>query len=251
MFGASFVGRSADLDAVGALLAERRLVSVVGEGGVGKTPLVTATAAAQREQGQQVAWADLAAARTPAGVVADAAVTLVVTVDRACPDVHVLTTTRERLGVAGEVVHRLQPLALPVSGSTPAEATQAPAVALLTDRIRDVLGDFRVDDANVQIWADLDEADRVVRQSGDGGFHVDFLDTRRAALMSHSRSIPAGTELDAAVVARSAPLTRMALTGLVFQAYGPALMDLRLDHRLAIAREALSQSRVVGYPVTR
>jgi predicted ATPase/DNA-binding CsgD family transcriptional regulator len=586
MFGASFVGRSADLDAVGALLAERRLVSVVGEGGVGKTRLATEAAAAQREQGQRVAWADLAAARTPAGVrdavvdalpagadasslegllqarlprgvlvldncehVADAAVTVVEAVDRACPDVHVLATTRERLGVPGEVVHRLQPLALPASGSTPDEATQAPAVALLTDRIRDVLGDFRVDDANVdsvvalarvvegsplglelaaaraaslplnelaellpaplrqaagsyrgglarhhsldasvrwsvdllspsgrvmlqrlsvfadsftlataravgdrvatlgsasveqvvselveasvvralpnrrfrlpaavrflardlladagiddeardrhadavyslvvgdgqsrtipdqstwlamldaelpevraamdwhvqrdrpdraaemllamldywhirgryaeftrrsedllllpglsralrgpvlaitsheelmagrlseayrladqaltspgmdeywraralmnrawcgffsghgsdaQIWADLDEADRVVRQSGDGGFHVDFLDTRRAALMSHSRSIPAGAELDAAVVARSAPLTRMALTGLVFQAYGPALMDLRLDHRLAIAREALSQAREVGYPV--
>jgi predicted ATPase/DNA-binding CsgD family transcriptional regulator len=586
MFGASFVGRSADLDAVGALLAERRLVSVVGEGGVGKTRLAIEAAAAQREQGQQVAWADLAAARTPAGVrdavvdalpagaeapslegllqarlprgvlvldncehVADAAVTVVEAVDRACPDVAVLATTRERLGVPGEVVHRLQPLGLPVPGSTPQEATRAPAVALLIDRIRDVLGDFRVEDTNVdsvvalarvvegsplglelaaaragslplnelavllpaplrqaagsyrggvarhhsldasvrwsvdllspsgrvmlerlsvfadsftlataravgdsvlepaspsveqvvselveasvvralpngryrlpaavrflardlladagleaeardrhadavsalvvdrgpalkhddqaawlamldaelpevraamdwhvqrdrpdpaaemllttidhwhirgryaeftrrsegllglrglsralrgpvlaitsheelmagrlaeayrladealaapgmdkywraralmnrawcgffsghgsdeQIWADLDEADRVVRRSGDGGFHLDFLDTRRAALMSHIRSIPAGTELEAAVVARSVPLTRMALTGLVFQAYGPVLMDLRLDHRLAIAREALSQSRVVGYPV--
>ena len=110
-------------------------------------------------------------------------------------------------------------------------------------------GFFSGHGSDAQIWADLDEADRVVRQSGDGGFHVDFLDTRRAALMSHTRSIPAGTELDAAVVARSAPLTRMALTGLVFQAYGPVLMDLRLDHRLAIAWEALSQARVVGYPV--
>jgi len=586
MFGASFVGRSADLDAVGALLAERRLVSVVGEGGVGKTRLATEAAAAQRDQGRQVAWADLAAARTSAGVrdavmdalppgadastlegllqarmprgvlvldncehIVEAAVAVVEAVDRACPDVHVLATSRERLGVPGEVVHRLQPLALPAHGSTPDEAMRAPAVALLTDRIRDVLGDFRVENTNVdsvvalarvvegsplglelaaaraaslpldeladllpaplrraagsyrgglarhhsldasvrwsvdllsasgrvvllrlsvfadsftlataravgagvaglgsvgveqvvselveasmvralpggryrlpaavrflardllaaaglqdeardrhadtvhalvvdeapplkqddqaawlamldselpevraamdwhvqrdrpdraaemllamldywhirgryaeftrrteallalpdlsralrgpvlaitsheelmagrlaaayrladqaltsagmdeywraralmnrawcgffsghgsdaQIWADLDEAERAVRQSGDGGFHVDFLDTRRAALMSHSRSIPAGTELDAAVVARSAPLTRMALTGLVFQAYGPALMDLRLDHRVAIAREALSQSRVVGYPV--
>ena len=186
MFGASFVGRSADVDAVGALLAERRLVSVVGEGGVGKTRLATEVAAAQQEQGLRVAWADLAAARTPAGVrdavldalppgadasslegllqarlprgvlvldncehVADAAVAVVEAVDRACPDVHVLATTRERLGVPGEVVHRLQPLALPAPGSTPDEATRAPAVALLTDRIRDVLGDFQVDDANV------------------------------------------------------------------------------------------------------
>ena len=186
MFGASFVGRSGDMDAVVGLLAERRLVSVVGEGGVGKTRLATETAAALREQGQQVAWADLAAARTPASVrdaivdalppgadapslegllqarmprgvlvldncehVVDAAVTVVEAVDQACPDVHVLATTRERLGVPGEVVHRLQPLALPAPGSTPDEATQAPAVALLADRIRDVLGDFRVDDTNV------------------------------------------------------------------------------------------------------
>lgn len=586
MFGASFVGRSADLDAVAALLVERRLVSVVGEGGVGKTRLATEAAAAQREQGQPVAWANLAAARTPAGVrdavvdalppgadasslegllrgrmprgvlvldncehVVDAAVAVVEAVDQACPDVHVLATTRERLGVPGEVIHRLQPLAVPAPGSTSDEAARAPAVALLADRIRDVLGDFRVDHTNVdsvvalarvvegsplglelaaaraaslpldelaellpaplrraagsyrggvarhhsldasvswsvdllsasgramllrlsvfadsftlataravgdsvatlgsasveqvvselveasvvralpnrryrlpaavrflardlladsgidgeardrhadavsamvmadgqrlkeddqaawlamldaelpevrtamdwhvqrdrpdraadmllamldywhirgryveftrrsegllalpglspalrgpvlaitsheelmagrlseayrladqaltsagmdeywraralmnrawcgffsghgsdaQIWADLDEAERAVRRSGDGGFHVDFLDTRRAALMLHSRSIPAGTELDAAVVARTAPLTRMALTGLVFQAFGPALMDLRLDHRLAIARQALSQARTVGYPV--
>jgi predicted ATPase len=186
MFGASFVGRSGDLDTVGALLAERRLVSVVGEGGVGKTRLATEAAAARREQGQQVAWADLAAARTPTGVrdvvvdalppgadasslegllrarmprgvlvldncehVADAVVTVVETVDRACPDVHVLATTRERLGVPGEVVHRLRPLALPAPGATPDEAAAAPAVALLIDRMRDVLGDFQVDDTNV------------------------------------------------------------------------------------------------------
>lgn len=585
MFGASFVGRSGDLEAVGALLAERSLVSIVGEGGVGKTRLAAEVAADQQQQGRQVVWADLAAARTPDGVhdavvdalpagpsaadleglmrarlpsgvlvldncehVADAVVAVVESVDRACPDVRVLTTTRQRLGVPGEVVHRLRPLDLPASGSTLGEAIRAPAVALLSDRIRDVLGGFRVDDTNVdsvvalarvvegsplglelaaarvaslphdglvalwpaplrqasasyrggltrhhsldasvrwsldllspqgrvmvqllsvfadsftlataralgdgfaglgssgveqvvgelvdasvvrplpggryrlpaavrflardlladagldeeagdrhadalhrlavvegerlkqgdqadwlamldvelpevraamdwylhrarpdqgaqillatldhwhirgryaeftrrtqdllehpdlshalraavlaiasheelmagrladayrladqalkkpqadeywraralmnrawcgffsghgcdeQIWADLDEAERVVERSGQGGLQAHELEARRAALTSHSRSIPAGTDLDAAIVARSAPLTRQALSGLIFQAYGTVLMDLRLDHRAAIAQEALSQSRMVGFP---
>ena len=51
MFGASFVGRSGDPDTVAALLAERRLVSIVGEGGVGKTRLATEAASAWLEQG--------------------------------------------------------------------------------------------------------------------------------------------------------------------------------------------------------
>jgi predicted ATPase/DNA-binding CsgD family transcriptional regulator len=586
MFGASFVGRSGDLDAVGALLAERSLVSIVGEGGVGKTRLATEVAAAQHEQGQQVAWADLAAARTPTGVrdavvdalptgagagapsleallrgrlrsallvldncehIADVVVDLVETVDRACPEVRVLATSRERLGIAGEVVHRLGPLPVPPPDAPLDAATRAPAVRLLCDRLRDVRGDFRMDDADLesavalarevegsplglelvaaragslpldelavllpgpvrnasgasrggparqrsldasvrwsvdllspwgrqmlqvlsvfadsftlstarsvaggapelechgaeqvvselveasvirvlpdgryrlpaavrflardlladegrdhvahdrhadavysfvvadgetrtvrdesawlamldvelpevrvamdwyvhcgrldrvaemllatlyhwhfrgrhgeftrrsedllalhglsnalrgallaitchevliagrvadayrvadqavttsgvdeywraralmnrawsgflsghgsdaQIWADIDEAERVVTHSGDRGFNRALLDNRRAALTMHSRSVPDGTELEAAVVARSAPLSKEVLSGLNFQACGTALMDLRLDHRLAIAREALSQSQAVGH----
>ena len=584
MFGASFVGRSGDLEALGAILAERSLVTIVGEGGVGKTRLAADVAAAQREQGRQVAWVDLAASRTPTGVrdavvdavpagsgapsleallrarlpsgllvldncehVADAVVDLVQTVDRACPEVRVLATSRERLGVPGEVVHRLGPLPVPPPGAPLGVAMRAPAVRLLCDRLRDLRGDFRVDEANVdsvvalaralegnplglelaaaragslpldelaallpgpvrssarpsrgrparhrsldasvrwsvdllspegrvmlqmlsvfadsftlhtarsvaagapelgsqgmeqvlgelveasvvgvladgryrlpaavrflardlladegrdhvardrhadavyslvvsdgetrtvrdesawlamqdvelpevrvamdwyvrrgrldqvaemllatlyhwhfrgrhaeftrrsegllahpglsdglrgallaitchellnagwlaaayrlahqavttpgvdeywraralmnrawsgflsghgsnaQIWADLDEAERVVKHSGDRGFNRALLDNRRAALTMHSRSVPAGTKLEAAVVARSVPLSKEVLSGLNFQACGTALMDLRLDHRLAIAREALSQSQAVGH----
>jgi DNA-binding CsgD family transcriptional regulator len=35
---------------------------------------------------------------------------------------------------------------------------------------------------------------------------------------------------------------------MVYQAYGPALMDLRLDHRLSVGHRALSASRTVGHP---
>jgi hypothetical protein len=100
--------------------------------------------------------------------------------------------------------------------------------------------------SDAEVWADAAEVEHVLRQLGDERL-VTELDTFRAALTTQSRSIAEGTSLDADVVARSAPLSRAALSGLVFQAYGTALTDLRLDHRLAIAHEALSQSRAVGH----
>jgi DNA-binding CsgD family transcriptional regulator len=99
---------------------------------------------------------------------------------------------------------------------------------------------------DTQIWSDAAEVQRIVQRLGDESLRAE-LDTFRAALTTQSRSIAEGTSLDADVVARSAPLSRTALSGLVFQAYGTALTDLRLDHRLAIAQEALSQSRAVGH----
>ena len=96
------------------------------------------------------------------------------------------------------------------------------------------------------MWADAGEVEHVLRQLGDEGL-VTELDAVRAALITQSRSISEGTSLEADVVARSAPLSRSALEGLVFQAFGTALTDLRLEHRVAIAREALSRSRAVGH----
>ena len=185
-YGASFVGRSEDLDALQDLLTKRPLVSVVGEGGVGKTRLATEVAAALQREGHPVAWAELAAVSTRVGVrdaladalpsgpeastleellasrlsggllvldncehVLDPVVEVVEATVRACPDLRVLTTTRERLGVAGEVVHRLGPLRLPPPGATPEEAALSPALILLTDRMRDVLGDLAVDESQL------------------------------------------------------------------------------------------------------
>ena len=53
----------------------------------------------------------------------------------ACDDVRVLATSREPLAVAGEARYRLAPLALPDPEDL-AEAAQAEAVALFTDRAR-------------------------------------------------------------------------------------------------------------------
>ncbi len=61
----SFVGRDGDLERVRALLGERRLVTLTGPGGVGKTRL--AIEAAGREQ-DEVRFVDLAALADGAAV---------------------------------------------------------------------------------------------------------------------------------------------------------------------------------------
>jgi predicted ATPase/DNA-binding SARP family transcriptional activator len=51
-----------------------------------------------------------------------------------CPDVTILATSREVLGLPGEQVWRIQPLAIPDEGSGPAIAAEAPAVRLFVER---------------------------------------------------------------------------------------------------------------------
>lgn len=135
----SFVGRVAELDAVATALRDAWIVTVAGPGGCGKTRL--AIAAATRVP--DAVWVDLAATGDPATVpelVAEALGVLPVhgslarqlagreplvcldncehvlgaaadvAVDLARAGVRVLATSREPLGVAGEVVWRVPPL---------------------------------------------------------------------------------------------------------------------------------------------
>lgn len=53
---------------------------------------------------------------------------------RAAPGVRLLTTSREPLGIPGEQVWPVEPLALPPAGATPETAAGFPAVRLLLDR---------------------------------------------------------------------------------------------------------------------
>ncbi|MDQ0380351.1 helix-turn-helix transcriptional regulator [Amycolatopsis thermophila] len=135
-----FVGRGPELGALAAELAGARLVTVAGPGGCGKTRLALQVAAARDD----VCWADLTATTDRAVVpqlVAAAAGTLgggslprqigdrrlLVCLDNCehvltaaaevalelitgCPNVTVLATSREPLGVPGERVWRVPPL---------------------------------------------------------------------------------------------------------------------------------------------
>jgi non-specific serine/threonine protein kinase len=76
---------------------------------------------------------------------------------RSCPRLTVLATSRERIGLVGELVWRVPPLAIPDRDRsyTPDELEQLDAVALFVDRSRRVSARFRVTPANVADLADL------------------------------------------------------------------------------------------------
>jgi predicted ATPase/DNA-binding winged helix-turn-helix (wHTH) protein len=80
--------------------------------------------------------------------VLDAAARVVERLVAACPSLRVLATSREPLGVGGEQVHRLDPLAVPdLDGVRP--ATDEPILALFAERARAVRPDFELDDTNL------------------------------------------------------------------------------------------------------
>nr|WP_040685411.1 BTAD domain-containing putative transcriptional regulator [Nocardiopsis baichengensis] len=78
----------------------------------------------------------------------------------ACPGVRVLATSREPLGVTGERLQAVPPLALPPEGAGPAEAAGYASVRLFADRVRAWRPAFAVDEATaepvVRICRELD-----------------------------------------------------------------------------------------------
>jgi predicted ATPase/DNA-binding SARP family transcriptional activator len=78
----------------------------------------------------------------------------------ACPMLRVLATSREALGITGETVWPVPPLALPPRGAASSEALVYPAVRLFADRAAAVWPDFAVDavdtEAVVRICRTLD-----------------------------------------------------------------------------------------------
>jgi len=76
---------------------------------------------------------------------------------KGAPQVRVLTTSREGLGIAGEVVHRVSPLAVPKSGAgmTAEAAKQFGAVALFVDRATAANTRFALTDADAPVVVDI------------------------------------------------------------------------------------------------
>lgn len=175
----TLVGRERDLEEVTALVAAKRLVTLVGSGGVGKTRLAIegAVATAPRfsdgvdlvdlseVQDRQLVWAavaqgvgveeraDAGLARRLAGVLrpqnrllvldncehllagcASVATQLL----GCCPELRILVTSRERLGVPGEVTWRVPSLTFPWPEHPPSleELEEFGAAALFADRAR-------------------------------------------------------------------------------------------------------------------
>jgi predicted ATPase/DNA-binding SARP family transcriptional activator len=72
-----------------------------------------------------------------------------------CPRLRVLATSREPLGITGEVLHPVGPLAMPAGAVTPAEALAYPAVRLFVDRGAAARPGFAVDQRTVRPVLDI------------------------------------------------------------------------------------------------
>src|SRR5271170_618751 len=181
----SFVGRQAELNRARDLLAENRVVTLTGAGGVGKTRLaIEAAAQLAGGFGGGVQYVDLAAITDPNLVpvtmaralglpdqpgrstmetltrfvadrhmlvvldncehLLDASAALMVALLEVCPGVTLLTTSREPIGVAGEVSWRVP--SLPLADE---------AVELFTDRARRARADFEISDDNLEAVSEI------------------------------------------------------------------------------------------------
>jgi predicted ATPase/DNA-binding SARP family transcriptional activator len=78
--------------------------------------------------------------------VVDAAAALVAEVLGQSPGVRIIATSREPLGIDGETLYPLTPLALPLDGALPADVATSAAVRLLLDRARSVGADLCLDE---------------------------------------------------------------------------------------------------------
>lgn len=179
----SFVGRERELAAVRAALGEARLVTLVGPGGVGKTRLATVVGEAAAPEfpaggvfvdlvpvgggfvsqavasvlgiterpGQSLDDAVLERLRWGRSLVVldnceqllDAVARFAGRVLASCPEVTVVATSRERLGLAGERVIRVPPLSL--ASEMTGGVSGSEAETLFLDRARAVAPDQAID----------------------------------------------------------------------------------------------------------
>ncbi len=194
----SFRGRDHDLEEVKRLLAEHRLLTLAGAGGVGKTRLAVQAGADDLDHYPDGVWfADLAPITDPELVSSVIAKVLGMTqvggrrVDESipqwlkrkklllildncehvleavakiadgimhhCPDVRMLATSRQALGIGGEVAHRLPSLAMPdtATGLQTTEALKYGAILLFVDRAKAADTRFSLNDNNAPIVAEI------------------------------------------------------------------------------------------------
>jgi predicted ATPase/DNA-binding winged helix-turn-helix (wHTH) protein len=191
------VGREDAVAALVSRFSRERLVTIVGPGGIGKTTVALAVAERMIVSYEHGVWLiDLAPLgdprRVPSAVatvlgleirtedplpgliasirdkrmlllidtcehVIDAAASLAAAVLSAAPNVNILATSREPLGVAGERKHHLGPLSSPQLSSqlTTAEAAAFPAVQLFVERVRATVEDFALTDANTPLVVEI------------------------------------------------------------------------------------------------
>ncbi|MGW4336976.1 protein kinase domain-containing protein [Rhodococcus koreensis] len=194
----TFIGRRHDLATTKKLLADSRLVTLIGIGGVGKTRLATkAVAESQRAFADGVWLIELGELTDGNFLVDTAAVTLGIaerpaqhrlhgliehlrsrqcmlvldncehlveataafteTLLKSCPNLRILATSREPLGIGGETIQRVQPLATPDVRRARSMRTmsQYDAVTLFLARATTTLPEFHLTEENWKQVADI------------------------------------------------------------------------------------------------
>ena len=191
----ALLGRADELAALGKLIDQHRLVSVVGMGGMGKSLLVQHLLEVRRNAYPHgVCWVELAevddAAALPGAIAAALGVhighgealsalvaavtplTMLLALDNAehhlaavahvcqalhdaAPGVRLVVTTQAPLGCAVERVFRIEPLAVPDTASSARQAREFGAVALFIERAQSSDSRFALTDANAATVIDL------------------------------------------------------------------------------------------------
>jgi len=194
----SFRGRDRDLEEVKSLLGQRKLLTLFGSGGVGKTRLALQVGADVLDQNPDGVWLiDFAPITDPelvASVIAkeigmaqvegrrvdesipqwlrrkklllildncehvlEPVAAIADAITGGCPDVRMLATSRQALGVSGEEVVRLASLDVPhkIADLTAAAIMEFGAVALFVDRAHSVDKSFKLTDDTAPIVADI------------------------------------------------------------------------------------------------
>ncbi|MFN8546637.1 MAG: winged helix-turn-helix domain-containing protein [Candidatus Eisenbacteria bacterium] len=191
----TLIGRDSDLAALESRVAEARLVTLVGPGGVGKTRLALEVARRiESRVADGCAWIDLGAIAEPRMVAESTAAALGLSpaerdpiadlikwlaardtllildnaehlVESLAPlaarvlaetrRVRLLVTSQIPCRLPGEHVHRLDPLALPSPDAAAEAVAASAAVSLFVARARAQIGDFHLDTANAPTVAKL------------------------------------------------------------------------------------------------
>jgi non-specific serine/threonine protein kinase len=189
----SFVGRDREVTEVGGLVGRRRIVTLVGSGGCGKTRLALETARQlPNDHGGEAWFVDLSVI-TDGGLVPDtiarslgiggtaepaeralirwlADQTALIVLDncehvlasaasaaellvRHCPSLRILATSRERLRIGDEWVYHIRPLAIPTSRPATADIGQVESVRLFRDRATQADSSFELSEHNLSAVA--------------------------------------------------------------------------------------------------